>query len=85
MSAYLDALEAAIKREGITNPTAELIYYARKLELAHVLERSCDGAHPSCSLMKPARQRCYVHTFTTIDICRCPPDPALSKDSRQES
>lgn len=23
------------------------------------------------------KQRCYVHTFVTIDKCGCPPDPSL--------
>lgn len=23
------------------------------------------------------KQRCYVHTFVTIDVCGCPPDPSL--------
>jgi hypothetical protein len=25
----------------------------------------------------PTLQRCYVHTFVTIDKCGCPPDPSL--------
>jgi len=32
MTAYLDTLEAAIKREGMSEPAKELLLYARKLE-----------------------------------------------------
>lgn len=31
-------------------------------------------------LNKKVLQRCYVHTFVTIDKCGCPPDPTLPPD-----